>query len=58
MTWEDVMKLTPTQIARALGCPVTTASSWKHKGPPEWQRVHYLKAFTAKKKIEPVKPSR
>lgn len=39
MTWKECLDLGPTRLSRALGCPVTTASSWINQGgPPEWMR--------------------
>lgn len=46
MTWKDVLALGPTAISRAIGCPVTTASSWIHRGgPAEWEQNLIIKAI-------------
>jgi len=37
MTWKDCKALGPTKLARLIGCPVQTASSWIHRSdPPSW----------------------
>ena len=50
MTWDAVLELGPTVIARTLGCSVTTASSWINRsGPPEWQKAKFLPYFETEK---------
>ncbi len=44
MTWNDILELGPTAISDLIDCPVSTASSWIHRGgPATWLKEMILR---------------
>jgi hypothetical protein len=62
MTFDQaILQLEPADIQKALGCPSSTANSWKQgrRQPPSWVQKLVLpslkKSALRKKKVEPEK---